>query len=212
VRLRITARGALRGVVALGVAVAVVCAGTLVVIAVAFARLGSKWDEVEVYRDVRVDPTAETWSMPVDVYAQPPLHVVGWVVASALIAAAYAITVWGLWLLVRVVVGARGPGRSGLRSWKPTSIATSVFAWGIAALSAYSLVIFVWDWVEWRNVLDAGLTFAYDPKPEPNAAYDPWQIPLGIIAFAAIGALPVVVRSQFRRRPIMRGATGRIEV
>jgi hypothetical protein len=180
----------------------VFCAATLVLLAVGSARLGSQWVEVRLYRDVRVDLTAESSSQLVDVYAQPPLSVVGWLVTSAVIAAAFAIAIWGPWLIVRVLVDARGRGDRGTRSWKPPRIATSVFAWGIVALSAYSLVIFLWDWIEWRNALEAGITLDDDPKPGPLPAFDPWQIPLGIVAFAAIAAAALFGLRALRRRGI----------
>jgi hypothetical protein len=202
-RLRITARGTLRGVVALAVALAAAAAacyaGVLVLAAILFAREESRWWPVYVYDDGETD-MSDSRRRLIDIYAHEPLNLGRWLGFALLIAAAYAITVWGLWLVVRALLSVRDRRGSGRPLPMLESIAGSVFVWGIVALSAYSLGIFVWDWVEWWNDLNAGPILAYDPKPEPNPAYDPRQIPLGIVAFSAIGALPLAVRAALRKR------------
>jgi len=197
-------RLAFRGVTALAAAVAVLYAGALVLMAVIFAREASKWDEVRVFATGDAGG-AESSSTLLDIYAQPPLNVARWLGISATIAVAYAIVVWGLWLIERVLGGAYGHEASGReesgRRWRrPARNAAGVFAWGIVALSAYSLGIFLWDWIEWRDVLNGGLTFPNDPEPESSPAFDSSQIPLGVVAFAAIAALPIVARALLRRR------------
>jgi hypothetical protein len=195
--------GAGRGLIALAVATAagffVLYSGLLVVYATIFARDESRWWAVYVYVDGETD-MSDSRRRLIDIYAHQPLNIVGWLGFALLIAAAFATTVWGLWLIVRALLSVPGRRGSGRRWPKLESIAASAFVWGIVALSAYSLGIFLWDWIEWWNLLDAGPILAYDPKPEPNPAFDPWQIPLGIVAFSAIGALPWVARAVLRRR------------
>jgi hypothetical protein len=197
--LRWAARAAGRALVALVAAAAVYFASSWVLFAVAFARLGSRW-ELRAVWECGVEDAPHTDSVAPWLQAQPPLGVVAWLAFAAFIGAAYAITVWGPWLIVRVLGRARGRGGYGVQAWKPTRIAARVFAWGIVALSAYSLVIFLWDWVEWWRVPGAGpaISGEYDACPKP--AFEPWQIPLGVLAFAGIGALALFGLRALRRR------------
>lgn len=199
-RLREVVSLAVRGAVALGAAVAVFYASVILFFAVVVAREESRWREIYVYEY----GDSEFWrsdSGLIDIYAQPPLNVSGWMGLSAFVVAAWAIAVGGLWLIAWMIAGVRRTNAS--REWflRPTRIAVPVLLWGIVVLSAYALAIFLWNWVEWKHLLDEGLTLEGDPKPEPNPAFDPSQIPLGIVAFGMIAAIALVaVRLLARRR------------
>lgn len=192
------ARSLLRLGIVLATAVAVFYSGFLVLAAVVFARQESQW-KVQYVFDYGPSDFYDSDRELLDIYAQPPMTAVGWLGMAALIGAAFAVVVWGLWLILRLSNGTVW-GDSQERRWSAsTRVAARIFVWGIVALSAYSLMIFTGVWIEWRQALDAGLAFTGDPKPEPNPAYDPSQIPLGIAAFAAIAAVPLLAGILVRR-------------
>ncbi len=195
---------AARALVAIGAGVAAYYGGAIVLLGAIFAHDTSRWQTVYVYESGTTTNATSDYSY-VDVYAQPPFGALDWLFYSAFVVAAWAIAVWGVWLVARMALGGRGRLAPGRRRSTPTRIATQVFAWGIVALSVYALAVYLWDWLEWRDVLDSGLTLPGDPKPEPNPEYDAWQIPLGAAMFAAIAALPFVVRTMMRRRASRRG-------
>jgi peptidoglycan biosynthesis protein MviN/MurJ (putative lipid II flippase) len=191
--LREVARYAVRGAFALGAAVAVFYAGALLLAAVYFAREESRWCEVYVY-----DYGAS--AMVVDLYAQPPLGVWGWLALSALVVAAWAVVVWGWWVIARAFVGARQVDAS-IFSWiKPARVMVRILVWGIAVLSAYALAVFLYDWVEWKHWLDAGLPLPGDPIPGPNPPFNPRQVLWGIVTFSSISALAVIAGGKLITR------------
>ena len=203
------ARAAGRVVVALGVSAAAALvafyAGLLVFVAIVFARGGSRWWAVFVYDDGETD-TADSRRRLLDMYGHPPLDAWGWLGYALLIGTAYATAVWGLWLIGRALVGALGRERYEALTRRSRRVAIRASLWGIVALSAYALAIFLWDWIEWRSALGAGLILAGDPNPGPIPAFDPWQIPLGVAAFAAVGAVPLLgLRALRKRRRLVTG-------
>ncbi|MBN2176163.1 MAG: hypothetical protein JW722_00725 [Demequinaceae bacterium] len=198
-RLRLAAHHAVRAVIGLGAGIVAIYTGAIVLFAVLFARIGSMWEKIYVYEYGDTD-LWDSRSELIDIYARPPLGIWGWLALSAIVFVGWAIVVWGLWLIAWAIVGILGIGGSA-NSWlRPGRIAAPAILWGIAILSAYALAIFLWDWIEWKHELDVGLNLVGDPKPGPDPAFDPTQIPLGIVAFGAIAALAVVARTTLRRR------------
>jgi len=198
--LRWAANAALRGAIALLAGVVVFYAGFLVLAAVVFARDGTRWWAVYVYDDGEAD-AADSRRRLLDIYGHPPLDAWGWLGYALLIGTAYATVVWGLWIIGRSLFGLLRPERQLGLTRRALRTAVRAFLWGVVALSAYALVIFLWDWIEWRAALNGGLAFADDPKPGPGPAFDAWQIPLGLIAFAAIGAAALLgLRARRRTR------------
>jgi len=189
--LRWAANAAFRAAIALLAGLVVFYAGFLVLAAAVFARDGTRWWAVYVYADGETE-VADSRRQLLDIYGHPPVDAWGWLGYALLIGTAYATVVWGLWIIGRSLVGIlrrdmdQGLTRRSLR------VAVRAFLGGVAALSAYALVVFLWDWVEWRAALDGGLALPGDPKPGPAPAFDAVQIPLGIVSFAAIGALALV--------------------
>jgi hypothetical protein len=197
--LRWAANVILRGAIALLAAVVVFYAGALVLAAILFARDGSRWWAVYVYEDGETD-MADSRRRLLDIYGHAPLDAWGWLGYALLIGTAYATVVWGLWIIGRSLFGLLRPEHHQGLTRRSLRTAIRAFLWGVLALSAYALAVFLWDWIEWHVALDTGPTFPGDPKPGPGPAFDRWQIPLGVLAFAAIGALALFGLRAFRRR------------
>ena len=198
-RLRLAARALGALVVAVAVGFVVFYAGAMVLLAVIAARDESRWWPAYVYDDGETD-MADSRRRLIDIYAHDPLSVGGWLGLALLVATALAIVVWGLWIIGRALVGALGRERPQGMTRRSLRVALRAFLLGIVALSAYSLGIFLWDWIEWHAALDGGLTLLGDPKPGPSPAFDPWQIPLGIVAFTGVIALALFGLRALRRR------------
>lgn len=198
-RLRLAARALGALVVAVAVGFVVFYAGAMVLLAVFAARVESRWWPVYVY-DYGEQDYQDSRGHLIDIYAHEPLSVGGWLGLALLVATALAIVVWGMWIIGRTLVGVLGRERTRGMTRRSLRLALRAFLVGIVALSAYSLGIFLWDWIEWHSALDGGLALLGDPKPGPNPAFDPWQIPLGIVAFTAIGALALLGLRALRKR------------